>query len=110
MVPHIYVTRLPVKWTEDEKIFFQRNAFSVFHYCSTSLQAKIAVRKENWFFNAEEKGNFCKTAFFCTKFWTTYENGMGQTQRQAGHNQNSNTYLSSLKSLYKKAWVRGRGI
>lgn len=37
LVPHIYVTRLPVKWTdEDEKIFFQRNAFSVFHYCSTS--------------------------------------------------------------------------
>lgn len=36
LVPYIYVTRLPVKWTEDEKIFFQKNAFSVFPYCSTA--------------------------------------------------------------------------
>lgn len=36
LVPHIYVTRLPVKWTEDEKKIFQKNAFSVFPYCSTA--------------------------------------------------------------------------
>lgn len=46
LIPHIYVTRLSVKWTEDEKIFFQRNAFSVFHYSTAELHNKLKLQSE----------------------------------------------------------------
>lgn len=93
------------------KIFFKEMHFQFFTTVVLHNKLKLQSEKRIGFSMQKRKAIFVKQHSFVQSSGLHMKMEWDRLKdMQAGHNQNSNTYLSSLKSLYKKAWVRGRGI